>query len=104
MGKQAEEALDIKADELSTYLRRNHSVYMQVGDTTYYLTDVNSHDWRAQDVSKLNEKGHYTDCSELVHMVDEFLALPFIDGEKSINDVAEEATFYASEGSMSGAR
>lgn len=99
MGKCAEEALEITPEELSDYLRRNHSVYMKVGDTLYYLTDVNSHEWRAQDTTVLNDKGHFTDCSDLVFLVDEFLALPFIEGGKSINDVAGEATFYASEGS-----
>ena len=101
MGKRAEEALEINPEDLANYLRRNHSLYMQVGDSLYYLTDVNSHDWRAQNTEVLNEKGHYTDCSDLVPLVDEFLALPFIDGQ-SINDVAADATFYASEGS--GAR
>lgn len=99
MGRRAEEALDITPEELSDYLRRNHSVYMQVGDSLYYLTDVNSHEWRAQDTEVLNDKGHFTDCSDLVFLVDEFLSLPFIDGEKSVNDVAAEAVFYASEGS-----
>lgn len=100
MGKCAEEALEITPEELSDYLRRNHSIFMQVGDTLYYLTDVNSHEWRAQDTKVLNDKGHFTDCSDLVFLVDEFLALPFIDDEKSVNDVASEATFFASEGSV----
>ena len=100
MGRRAEEALEITPEEIANYLRRNHSLYMQVGDTLYYLTDVNSHDWRAQDTTVLNDKGHFTDCSDLVPLVDEFLSLPFIGEEgQSINDVAGEATFYASEGS-----
>ena len=95
MGRQAEEALELTFDDLYTYLRANHSVYMQVGDATYYITDVNNHEWRAQDTTKLNEKGHYVDCSELVYILNEFLCLPFADG-KSIKDVFDEATFYAS--------
>lgn len=95
MGRQAEEALELTFDDLYTYLRANHSVYMQVGDATYYITDVNNHEWRAQDTTKLNEKGHYVDCSELVYILNEFLCLPFVDG-KSIKDVFDEATFYAS--------
>ena len=95
MGMKAEEALAISYEELTNYLRANHSVFMQVGEATYYITDVNDHDWRAQDVNQLNEKGHFTDCSELVYILNDFLALPFIDG-KSIKDVFDEATFYAS--------
>ena len=102
MGKKAEEALEITPDELADYLRKNHSVYMEHDGTLYYLTDVNNHDWRAQDTTVLNDKGHYTDCSELVYLVYEFLDLPFIEGNKSIMDVAADSTFYASEGS--GAR
>lgn len=95
MGRQAEEALELSNDDLYAYLRANHSAYMKVGETTYYITDVNNHEWRAQDTTQLNEKGHYTDCSDLVYILNDFLALPFIDG-KSINDVFDEATFYAS--------
>lgn len=95
MGRKADQALELTFDELYTYLRSKHSVYMDVAGTTYYITDVNDHDWRAQDVTKLNEKGHYTDCSELVYILNDFLCLPFIDG-KSIKDVFEDATFYAS--------
>ena len=95
MGRKAEEALELTFDDFYTYLRANHSVFMQVGEATYYITDVNDHDWRAQDVNQLNEKGHFTDCSELVYILNDFLALPFIDG-KSIKDVFDEATFYAS--------
>ena len=95
MGMKAEEALAISYEELTNYLRANHSVYMQVGETLYYLTDANDIYWRAQDTSKLNEKGHYTDASELVPTVSEFLGLPFVDG-KIIEAVFDEATFYAS--------
>ena len=95
MGLRSEEALEISYDDLTMYMRVNHSVYMQVGDTMYYLTDANSHNWRAQDVNTLNDKGHFTDCSELVPTIGEFMALPFVDG-KTIEDVFGEATFYAS--------
>ena len=49
----------------------------------------------AQDTSIRNSKNHFVDCSELVPTVDEFLALPFING-KTIKDVFSHATFYAS--------
>ncbi|MGN0070315.1 MAG: CDP-alcohol phosphatidyltransferase [Atopobiaceae bacterium] len=95
MGKRATEALDINYDQLADYLHSHHSVYMKVGSKVYYLTDVNYEAWRAQDTSQRNDKGHYIDCSDLVDTVDEFLALPFVGG-KTIKDVFDEATFYAS--------
>lgn len=96
MGTKASEALDVSFEELPTYLHSKHSVYMEVDGATYYLTDVNDRYWRAQDTETLNEKGHYVDASELVPTVSEFLALPFAGG-KSITDVFDQATFYASE-------
>lgn len=95
MGKKADEVLDISHDGLSTYLHANHSVYMEAAGTLYYLTDVNDSYWRAQDTGTLNDKGHYTDASDLVPTLSEFLTLPFADG-KSVNDLFDEATFYAS--------
>lgn len=97
MGTKAAEVLDVSFDQLPTYLHANHSVYMEVGGATYYLTDVNDRYWRVQDTAQLNEKGHYVDASELVPTISEFLALPFTEDGKSIADVFEEATFYASE-------
>jgi len=96
MGIKAAEAIEISFDELPMYLRVNHSAYMEVGGESYYLTDVNDNYWRVQDTATLNEKGHFVDCSELVTTVNEFISLPFKDG-KSIADLFEEATFYASE-------
>lgn len=96
MGTKAAEALDVSFDELPTYLHANHSVYMDVDGATYYLTDVNDRYWRVQDTAVLNDKGHYTDVSELVPTIGEFLSLPFAAG-KSIADLFDGATFYASE-------
>lgn len=95
MGVKAPEELAISFDELPSYLHAKHSVYMETEGATYYLTDVNDRYWRAQDVNRLNEKGHYVDTSELVPTVSEFLDLPFIEGI-SINDAFEKLTFYAS--------
>lgn len=95
MGKKAAEALDINYDELADYLHAHHSVYMKHGSTIYYLTDVNYEAWRAQDTSRLNEKNHFVDCSELVPTVDEFLALPFVSG-KTIKDSFDHLVFYPS--------
>ena len=96
MGMKAEEKLDISLDDLRTYLHANHSVYMDVNGQSYYLSDVNDRYWRVQDTSKLNEKGHFVDCSELVPTLSEFLDLPFGEENKSISDLFEEAEFYAS--------
>ena len=96
MGMKAEEKLDITADDLRTYLHANHSVYMDVSDASYYLTDANDRYWRVQDTSKKNEKDHYVDCSELVPTISEFLSLPFGEENKSIMDLFDQAEFYAS--------
>ena len=95
MGNKIDEALDIAYEDMPTYLHTNHSVYMEVADGLYYLTDVNDQYWRAQDTNRFNEKGHYVDCSPLVPTIAEFLDLPFHDG-KSVRAMAGEATFYAS--------
>lgn len=96
MGMKAEEKLEIPFEELKTYLHANHSVYMDVEGASYYLTDANDRYWRVQDTSKLNEKDHYVDCSELVPTLSEFLDLPFGEEQKSISDLFEDAEFYAS--------
>ena len=96
MGAKAEEKLEISIDDLKTYLHANHSVFMDVNGETYYLTDVNDSYWRVQDTSKLNEKGHFVDCSELVPMLSEFLDLPFGEAGKSVNQLFDQAVFYAS--------
>lgn len=97
MGRQSDEALQLaNVDELVTYLMKTHSAYMQWAELTYYLTDANDIYWRAQDTNQLNEKGHFVDCSELVPSVREFVDLPFIEGGRSIRDVFDGATFYAS--------
>jgi hypothetical protein len=95
MGVRAEEPLELDRSQLADYLSQHHSIYLDVNGTMYYLTDANCHFWRAQDTAQLNEKGHYTDCSELVPGIAEFLSLQFIDG-KTIDDVFDEAVFYAS--------
>ena len=97
MGVKASEKLEIAIDELKMYLHAHHSVYMDVNGESYYLTDVNDRYWRVQDTSKFNEKGHYVDCSELVPTLAEFLDLPFGEAGKSINQLFDEAVFYASE-------
>ena len=96
MGVKADEKLEIEFDDFKTYLHAHHSVYMDVDGASYYLTDANDRYWRVQDTSKLNEKKHYVDCSELVPTISEFLDLPFGEEGKSIREVFDRAEFYAS--------
>ena len=96
MGVKADEKLEIAFDDFKTYLHAHHSVYMDVDGASYYLTDVNDRYWRVQDTSKMNEKNHYVDCSELVPTLSEFLDLPFGEAGKSINQLFDQAVFYAS--------
>ena len=96
MGMKAEEKLEISFDELTTYLHAHHSVYMDVHGASYYLTDVNDRYWRVQDTSKMNEKNHYVDCSELVPTISEFLSLPCGEEGKSFQELFDEAEGHAS--------
>lgn len=95
MGIRAEEPITLTYDELVAHLRAKHSIYMHVDGHFLYLTDVNEHAWRSQDVEKLNEKGHYTDCSELVSTLSEFEGLPMYAG-KTLQELLPDATFYES--------
>ena len=96
MGRQSEETLKVvSVEELMGYLSKEHSVYMQHGAQTYYITDANDIYWRAQDTNQLNEKGHFVDCSELIPILREFVELPFLEG-RSIKDVFDSSTFYPS--------
>lgn len=94
MGKMAEETVEIGPDTLDGYLRANTRVFAEVGEKTYYVTHTDGY-WRVQDCGRLNDKGHFTDCSDLVPTVDEELNLPCIDG-KSLLEVAADASFHAS--------
>lgn len=95
MGLQAEETLEIADfDELSNYLRAHTRVFMEVEGKTFYLTHTDGY-WRAQDCSVMNDKGHFTDCSDLVSTLSEFMALKWLDG-KSVEEVYGDAKFYKS--------
>ncbi len=95
MGLQAEETLEIEDfEEFSNYLRAHTRVFMEVGGKTYYLTHTDGY-WRAQDCAVFNDKGHFTDCSELVPTLGEFVGLPWIEN-KSLADVFHESKFYRS--------
>lgn len=97
MGIKAAEALDINFDDFKTFLRAKGSVYMELDGVTYYLTDANEIYWRVQSTTQFNEKGHYTDISELVPTLSEFLDLPFGEDNITIASTFDRAVFYASE-------
>lgn len=94
MGVMAEETVEIGPDALDGYLRSKTRVFAKVGEDTYYVTHTDGY-WRVQDCGKINDKGHFTDCSELVPTLNEVLHLPCIGG-KSLLDIAGEAEFYES--------
>lgn len=95
MGRKAEEPLEIDFDGFQTYLRSKTRVFMDVDGDEYYITHTDGY-WRVQDCSKLNDKGRFTDCSELVATMPEVIELPFRDG-KSVHDLFDQATFYESD-------
>lgn len=95
MGVQAEEALEVASfDEFVDYLRAHTRVFMGVEGAIYYLTHTDGY-WRAQDCAVKNDKGHFTDCSELVPTLDELLGLTWLGG-RSIADSFDAAVFYES--------
>ena len=95
MGRKAEEPLEIDFEGFQTYLRSKTRVFMDVDGDEYYITHTDGY-WRVQDCSKLNDKGRFTDCSELVATMPEVIELPFRDG-KSVPDLFDQATFYESD-------
>lgn len=94
MGLKAEEALDFDFEGFLGYLRSKTRVFMDVDGDQYYITHTDGY-WRVQDCSKLNDKGRFTDCSELVATMPEIIELPWRDG-KSIHDLFPGAAFYES--------
>jgi len=94
MGVMAEEALEIGPDGIEGYLRSHTRVFAKVDGGTYYVTHTDGY-WRVQTCDTLNDKGHFTDCSELVPTLHEVLHLPCIN-ERSLADVAGEAQFFES--------
>lgn len=94
MGLKANEAIEVDFEGFLAYLRSKTRVFMDVDGEEYYITHTDGY-WRVQDCSKLNDKGRFTDCTELVTTMPELVELPWHDG-KSIHDLFPEATFYES--------
>ena len=94
MGLKADDTLTFSFEELLAYLRSKTRVFMDVDDHEYYITHTDGY-WRVQDCERLNPKGRFSDCSELVTTMSELVELPWLDG-KSLHDLFENATFYES--------
>ncbi len=94
MGLKAEEPMDIDFEGFMGHLRSKTRIFMDVEGDQYYITHTDGY-WRVQDCSTLNEKGRFTDCSELVPTMPELIDLPWRDGA-SIRDLFDQATFYES--------
>lgn len=73
-------------------LRSKTRAFVSINDHEYYITHTDGY-WRVQDCEALNDKGHFTDCSELVNTVCEVVELPWICG-KSLHDSFSGATVY----------
>lgn len=73
-------------------LRSKTRAFVSINDHEYYITHTDGY-WRVQDCETLNDKGHFTDCSELVNTVCEVVELPWICG-KSLHDSFAGATVY----------
>lgn len=95
MGLKKTEPLEIDFDGLQAYLRSKTRVFMDVDGGEYYITHTDGY-WRVQDCARLNDKGRFTDCSELVSTMPEILDLPWKDGE-SLRDMFDRATFHESD-------
>ena len=94
MGLKADETISLEFEDLLSYLRSKTRIFMDADGGQYYVTHTDGY-WRVQDCNQLNEKGHFTDCSELVNTLSELIELPWHDG-KSIHDLCADATFYES--------
>ncbi len=94
MGLKADQEISLDFEALLSYLRSKTRVFMDVDGHEYYITHTDGY-WRVQDCEDLNDKGRFTDCSELVTTLPELVELPWL-GEKSIHDLTAGALFYES--------
>ena len=92
MGLKADETISLEFEDLLSYLRSKTRIFMDADGGQYYITHTDGY-WRVQDCETLNDKGHFTDCSELVNTVCEVVELPWICG-KSLHDSFAGATVY----------
>ena len=83
MGLKTEEALDFDFEGFLAYLRSKTRVFMDVDEDHYYITHTDGY-WRVQDCDKLNDKGRFSDCSELVTTMPELIELPWREARASM--------------------
>lgn len=95
MGVKAEEVVDIDFEGFLQYLRSKTRAFVDIEGHDYYVTHTDGY-WRIQDCEKLNDKGHFTDCSDLVTTVSEVVEMPWKDG-KSLHDLFGQATVFESD-------
>lgn len=94
MGMKADQEISLDFEGLLSHLRSKTRVFMDVDGHEYYVTHTDGY-WRVQDCERLNDKGRFVDCSELVTTLPELVELPWLDG-KSVHDLTDCATFYES--------
>ena len=85
MGLKADETISLEFEDLLSYLRSKTRIFMDADGGQYYITHTDGY-WRVQDFNQLNDKGRFTDCSELVTTLSELIELHWHEG-KSIHDL-----------------
>ena len=81
---QAGDVVETDFEGFLKLLRSKTRAFVTIDNHEYYITHTDGY-WRVQDCEALNDKGHFTDCSELVNTVCEVVELPWICG-KSLHD------------------
>ena len=89
---KAGDVVDTDFEGFLKLLRSKTRAFLTVDDHDYYVTHTDGY-WRVQDCENLNEKGHFSDCSDLVNTLCEVVELPWIQG-KSLHDNFVGATVY----------
>lgn len=77
---QAGDVVETDFEGFLKLLRSKTRAFVSINDHEYYITHTDGY-WRVQDCEALNDKGHFTDCSELVNTVCEVVELPWICGK-----------------------
>ena len=72
---QAGDVVETDFEGFLKLLRSKTRAFVSINDHEYYITHTDGY-WRVQDCEALNDKGHFTDCSELVNTVCEVVELP----------------------------
>ncbi len=89
---QAGDQIETDFEGLLKLLRSTTRAFVTVGGHEYYITHTDGY-WRVQDCELLNDKGHFSDCSELVNTLCEVVELPWIGG-RSLHDSFADARVY----------